>query len=204
MVHTLIFHQEEDEDDDEFAFPIDPQANSRVVRCVFSLKFIDKLVAFVINRLHKMIKLTDVIPTVTFHDSFFDKLLHFFTRSISSIEYGQGPLTPYVDDCIYLLLSLYAANPYLRYTSSQINSDPAAQRYLLNHDSSYLYIFTHVKAHPMLKYALSTSQYIATNLTRTKDHDDSYFAEFLNFGEGVYNLAHALCYSIEKQKANAI
>ena len=89
VIQALLFQQEEDEDDDEFGFPIETQANNRVVRSLFSLHFLDNLVFFVLDHLSKRITANDVNPTVTFHDEIFDKLLHFFHRFVSSIEYGN-------------------------------------------------------------------------------------------------------------------
>lgn len=204
VAESLMFHDEHDENDAQFSYPLDMPANWRVVQTMYQLRFIDHLVEFVIKKIASEIQLSDVVPSITYHNKMFSKLLHFFMRFVSSVEPGQGPLTPYTNETIMALFGLYAANPYLPFSSAQLANNFDASSWLQVQDMSTLFMFTHTKVHGLIRYILSTSVFIVNSLKRTEEHNDWYFNQFLSFGDAASNLAHSLCYGIEKQKGNAI
>ncbi|EAY00634.1 IQ calmodulin-binding motif family protein [Trichomonas vaginalis G3] len=204
VVESLMFHDEHDESDSQFAYPLDMQSNWRVVNTMYQLRFVDQFVIFVIKRMSEEITLSDVVPTISYNNKHFSKLLHFFMRFVSSVEPGQGPLTPYTNETVMALFGLYAANPYLPFSSAQILNNFESLSFLTVEDQSTLFVFTHTKVHGLIRYILSTSSFIVNALKRNEEKSDWYFNQFLSFGEAASNLAHSLCYGIEKQKGNAI
>ncbi|OHT15663.1 IQ calmodulin-binding motif family protein [Tritrichomonas foetus] len=204
IISALLFHEENNEEDMMYAFPLDTRAAERVIRALFGLKFMDRMVFYVLEKVRTNIQLSDVNPTVTYKDSMFDSLLHFFMRFVAAVEHGQGNLINHVDDIIMSLLSLYAANPYLKRPSSQLLASTTEATKLVSNDSSPLFVFTYTNAHALIRYVMQWNSYVFTNLNRTNEHDDNYFDQFLSFSEAVYNFANAMCHSIEKQRTNAI
>ncbi|EAX85249.1 hypothetical protein TVAG_136860 [Trichomonas vaginalis G3] len=204
VLQALMFHDEDDEDDGQFAFPLENHAADRILKSVFNLKILDKLVEFAIKRVISRVKLQDVVPTITFSDQYFERLLEFLMRIISSVEKGIGPLVPYTMETVLQIMSLFACNHTIRFSSSMILSDYKSISFLLNHDHSPAFMYTYYKVHGILKYILSSSISIAGSIKFTDEHSEWYFNNFLNFGEANYNISHALCYSIDKQKGNSI
>lgn len=204
IISALLFHEESNEEDIGYAFPLDSRSAERVITALFDLKFMDTLVTFILKRVEKNIQLTDVIPTVTYKDDLFDSLIHFFMRFVASVEHGQGNLLSHTDDIGMSLLSLYAANPFLKSPSSQLVSSRNEMSKLMGTDSAPLYVYTYSRAHALVRYSMQYNCYVFNNLNRTHDHDDNYFMQFLPFSEAVFNFANAMCHSIEKQRTNAI
>lgn len=204
IISALLFHEENNEEDIGYAFPLDSRSAERVISALFDLKFMDRIVNFILSRVEKKIQLSDVTPTVTFKDELFDSLIHFFMRFVASVEHGQGNLISHTDDIGMSLLSLYAANPYLKNPSSQLVSSRNELSRLLGSDSAPLYVYTYSKAHALVRYSMQYNSYVFNNLNRTHEHDDNYFNQFLTFSEAVFNFANAMCHSIEKQRTNAI
>lgn len=204
IISALLFHEENNEEDIGYAFPLDSRSAERVISALFDLKFMDRLVNFILKRVENRIQLADVTPTVTYKDDLFDSLIHFFMRFVASVEHGQGNLLSHTDDIGMSLLSLYAANPYLKNPSSQLVSSTNELSRLLGSDSAPLYVYTYSRAHALVRYSMQYNSYVFNNLVRTNEHDDTYFNQFLTFSEAVFNFANAMCHSIEKQRTNAI
>lgn len=204
VLQALMFHDEDEEDDSQFAFPLENHASDRVLRAVFNLKFMDILVEYAIRRIVNKVKLQEVVPVMTFSDSYFERLLEFLTRLISSVEKGIGPLVPYTMEIVLHVMSMFTCNYTIRFTSNNILSDSDSVNFLVNYDHSPAFMYTYTKVHGLLKYILSSSVSIAGAIKFNDEHSEWYYNQFLTFGEANYNLSHALCYSIDKQKGNAV
>lgn len=201
---ALIFHHEDDKDDDEFSFPLDNKSNEKVVSNVFNSKIIDKLVDFVLKLIESNIRVADVVPTVTYNNECMNKLVHFFMRFIASVEHGRGPLLEYIDDVITCLIALYSGNILLRYQSIHLAMSEIEFSRYMRCDSAPLSIYVHTKLHGVIKYCLTNSNYIYTHLKMHSEFDEWYINHLMSFSESVHNLSRTLCISIDKQKGNSI
>lgn len=204
IISSLLFFQELIDDDAPFAFPLDQKATEKVIESLFDIKFIDQLVAFVLKQISETIQVSDVNPNITYENENFNSLHRFFTRFVGSVEKGSGALINHVDEVIMALLAFYIGCPQLRFSSLVIKANGEEMSELINHDNAALYVFTHTKLHGLVKYALDASPFINKSLKRSAEHNDSYFDNFLSFSNSVYSFAHALCCTVEKQRANAI
>lgn len=204
IISALIFHEELCEEDGAYAFPLDSRAAERVITALFRMRFMDQIVHYVIARLSNKVTLQDVLPVDKFKDAVLDQLMHFFMRFVASVEHGQGTLLSHVDEVIMSLLSIYAANPYLKCPSAQLLASVSDASKLVTFDSAPLFMCTYNYAHALVRYALQWNSFIYNNLKRTPEHDDNYFDQFLSFSEAVFNFANAICHCIEKQRTNAI
>lgn len=204
IISSLLFFQEQIDDDAPYAFPLDSKATEKVIASLFQLKFIEKLVTFVLERISSTITINNVTPTINYENECFDALHKFFTRFVSSVEKGTGALVLHVDEVVMSLLSLYAGTPQLRFTSSVIEASGIDKSQLVSKDNAALYVYTHSKLHSLVKYVLDAAPFIMKSLKRTTEHSDGYFDNFLSFSDAVYAFAHALCSTVEKQRANAI
>lgn len=204
IISALLFFQEKIDDDAPYAFPLDPRATEKVISSLFQLKFVDKLVSFVLKQISSTITINDVNPNIKYENECFDALHKFFTRFVNCVEKGTGALVSHVDEVVMSLLALYAGTPQLRYSSSLIEACGIDKMKLVTEDNAALYVYTHHKLHGLVKYVLDASPFIVKSLKRTPEHSDWYFENFLSFSDAVSAFAHALCCTVEKQRANAI
>jgi len=204
VIRSLVFFEDDDPEDQEYRFPLESKTNQRILNSIFGLKFVDKLVFIALDRISNKILLKDVYPAVTYVDPIFDKVLQFLMRFVANIEHGQGSLAPFTNEIIMSILALYTSNPYIRFSSSQLCSNQADLASFIHQDSAHIFVFTHTKVHGLLRYSLQNSVFILNSLTRSEEHNDWYFNQFINFGDSVFNFAHSMCSSIDKQKGNAI
>ena len=204
ILSALLFHEDNSEEDMSYAFPLDSRAAERVIAELFGIKFIDRMVYCVLRKARKNIQLSNVIPNIKYKDPMFDALMGFFMRFVAEVENHQGSLSNHTNEIITSFFSLYAANPSLKRRSSHIISYHKEATRLALYDSSPLYIFTYSQCHALVRYIYECNPSLLHSITRTPEHDDTYFSQFLSFSEAVYNLANSMCYSIEKQRANAI
>ncbi|OHT15376.1 IQ calmodulin-binding motif family protein [Tritrichomonas foetus] len=204
IISALIFHDEMADEDQSYSFPLDTRAAERVIKSLFDVRFMDRLVIFVLNRIERLITYKDVNPTVSFKDDAFNSFLHLLERFVAAVEHGQGSLLNHVDEVVMTLLALYAGNPRLRNTSESFLEHPIELFRLASSGSAAVFVFTHHHVKNIVSYALQQSSYILNALKRTTEHNDAYFSMFLNFGEKVFAFANAMVHSIEKQRANAI
>ena len=204
IIQALLFHDEMIDEDIAYSFPLDARASERVISALFDFKFMDRMVAHVIENIDAKIRTTDVIPVVKFKDETFDLLVKFFMRFVASVDHGQGTLVSHVDEVIMSLLSLYAANPLLKRPSGQLLASVTDATAMSWYDSAPSFAFTYSQLHGLVRYALQWNGYIYNNLRRTTEHDDNYFDQFISFSDAAYNFATAMCHSVEKQRMCAI
>lgn len=102
------------------------------------------------------------------------------------------------------MFALYTGNPFLRIPSSQLLVSHSELFTLATSDSACVFVNTHTKAKSLIKYALQVSVFIQKALKRSPVHNDNYFEQFIDYREAVYIFSHALCFTVEKQKANGI
>jgi hypothetical protein len=203
-VTALLFHEEPTQEDVCFSIPLDSRSGERVLNSLFELKFMDRLMRYVLDALHGRIQASDVYPTVTFHDPAFDALMHFFMRYVAAAEHGQGLLMNHLNDIVTSLLALYAGNPFLTHSCAQLLASPGDIASLSSRDSAFLYVFTYSRTHALVRYALEGTTTIPNNLVRTAERDDGYFDEFMSFSEAVFNFTNAMCHGVDKQRSNGI
>ena len=204
IISALVFHDEMADEDAAYSFPLDTRAAERVTTSLFEVKFMDRLVTYVLKRIEKKITYNDVNPSVVFKDEAFNSFLHLLERFVAAVENGQGSLLNHVDEVVLTLLALYAGNSRLRYSSEYFNENSNEALNLASTGSAAVFVFTHTHMKQIVSYALQQSSYILNTLKRTTEHNDSYFNQFLSFGEKVFTFANAMVHSIEKQRANAI
>ena len=204
IISSLMFYEDRSEEDKQYSFPLDTRSTERVIESLFQLKFIDKIVLFVLEILESRITYTDVTPTINFDNDCFNSLQRFFMRFVSSVEKGTGALINYTDEIIMSLLSLYAASPHLRHQSVTLKASPTELFDFTTCDSSAVYVFTYSKLHPLIRYALESCPFIMSSLVRSEEHNDQYFSNFLSFSEAIHLFANAMCSPNEKQRANFI
>ena len=204
IISALIFHDEMADEDASYSFPLDTRAAERVIKSLFDIKFMDRLILFVLNRIERNITYKNVNPNITFVDDAFNWLLHLLQRFVGAVEHGQGSLLNHVDEVVMTLLALYAANPRLRNTSESFLENPNSLFSLASTGSAATFVFTYHHVKPIVTSALQRSSYILNALKRTTEHNDEYYNSFLAFGDKVYQFANAMVHSIEKQRANAI
>ena len=204
ILSALMFYEEISEDDQPYAFPLDVRANEKVLAALFQMKFMDRIVAYIINRVASRITQNDVNPVVTFKDEMFDLVHRFFTRFVASVDKGTGPLQHHLNEVILSLYAVYAGNPYLRHRSNMLIASPSDIFGMSVHDSAPASIFFHTKLHSLVRYTFESSMHIRNTVKRTPEHNDQYFEQFLHISEAVQTLDHALCFSVDKQRANAI
>ena len=204
IISAVMFADEITEEDQPYAFPLDSRANAKVLSTLFEMKFLDKILVYIVNRVSERITQSDVNPVITYKDEMFDLVHRFFSRFVNSVDKGTGPLQGYTHDVIMGLYSLYAGNPYLRHKSTTLVSSPQEMAAMGNWDSAAACIFFHSKFQNLVKYTFDGSMYIRNSIKRTAEHNNQYFEQFLSFAEAVKALCHALCFSLDKQRANAI
>ena len=204
IVSSLLFFENPIEDDSAYAFPLDSKATEKVITSLFEVKFVEKLVDFVLKSIDRTITVNDVNPTITYENECFDGLHKFFNRFVSSVEKGSGPLIGYVDEVIMSLLGLYAGTPHLRYNSVVLKASGHDFSHQITRDNAALYVYVHQKLHGLVKFSLDASPFIIKSLKRFPEHNDAYFDNFLSISDAVYSFAHSLCCTVETQRANAI
>lgn len=204
ILSALMFYEEMSEDDQSYAFPLDVRANEKVLAALFQMKFMDKIVLYIVNRVSNRITQMDVNPAVTFKDEMFDLVHRFFTRFVASVDKGTGPLQHHLNEVIMSLYAVYAGNPYLRHRSNTIIASPAEVFGMASRDSAPAAIFFHTKLHSLVRYTFESSMHIRNTVKRTPEHNDTYFEQFLHISDVSHTLDHALCFSVDKQRANAI
>ena len=204
IITALLFHDEMNDEDVAFSFPLDSRASERVITALFDLKFMDRIVEHVLNEIDSRIQATDVIPVVKFTNPKFDLLVKFFMRFVASVDRGQGTLISHIDEVIMSLLSVYAANMHLKRPSAQLLTNATDVAELIYYDSAPSFAFTYTQLHALVRYSLQWTGYIYNSLKRTTEHDDNYFDQFMSFSDAAYNFATAMCHSVEKQRMCAI
>ncbi|OHT13846.1 IQ calmodulin-binding motif family protein [Tritrichomonas foetus] len=204
IISSLMFYEDRAEEDIQYSFPLDTRASESVIASLFQLKFMDKIVSFVLKTISDKITHLDVNPTITFENENFDALHRFFTRFVSNVEKGTGALLGHVDEVIMSLLALYASSPHLRHLSSSLKASPRELFDFTTTDSAAVYVFTYSKLHPLVRYALDASPFIMRSLERSNEHNDQYFNHFISFSETIYLFANTLCSPVEKQRSNLI
>jgi serine/threonine protein kinase len=142
ILTSMLFHEELLNEDCPYSFPLDPRSAERVLTGMIELKFLDKLVTFALASIQDRVKVSDVVPHVIFKDAKADSLMKFFLRFVASAEHGQGSLMNYTNDVIMSLLSFYAANPYMKQSSSQLAAGVVHAERLLTRDSAPLFMYT--------------------------------------------------------------
>jgi serine/threonine protein kinase len=204
MLSALLFKDQRLEDDQRYAFPLDSRANEKVISALFQMKFMDLIVRFVVKRLATTIQKSDVYPIVKFQDRLTDILMQFFSRFITSIEQGSGPLAAFVDEIVMSLYAFYAANPYLRHDSFLLAKSPAEMADLATCEVSHVYLYTYARAKSLVSHTLDTCVLIRRDLRRSPEHNEAYLDQFVSFSDSVNSFAHALCGTVEKQRVNLL
>ncbi|KAK8835507.1 hypothetical protein M9Y10_044349 [Tritrichomonas musculus] len=204
IISALVFHDEMADEDTAYSFPLDSRAAEKVTTSLFEVKFMDRLIIYVLKRIERKITHGDVKPSVTFSDEAFDSFLHLLERFVKAVEHGQGSLLNHVDEVVLTLLGLYTGNPRLRYSSEFFLEKSDQPLSLASTGSAAVFVFTHTRMKQIVSYAMNPSTYIFNTLKRTTEHNDSYFNKFLSFGEKAFIFANSMVHSIEKQRANAI
>jgi serine/threonine protein kinase len=203
IVAALIFHEEMAEEDAEYSFQLDSRAAEQVITSLFAANLMDRMVCYVLDNVERHISYNDVNPTIKFKSEAFNGLLRLVERFVMAIEHGHGTLLSHVDEVVMALLALYTGNPYIRYDSEELVAKKMAAR-IANSGSAPAFVFAHTHVKSLMQFALQESTYIMKTLRRTVEHNDGCFNQFIQFGESAFALAHAMCHSIEKQRANAI
>ena len=200
IASALIYKDEMAPEDEMYSFPIDSQSLEKVAHALFSIHFLDILVKFVLERIEK-----EIVPSnmKTFRDETFSKLVHFFKRFIASVDRGQGILNPFINEVILSLFATFTGNPYLRYSSSELQDNQVNRLRNASTGSAALYVFTNSQLRSTVDYALK-SFFILSGISRTDEHSDLYFKNFMSFGESVLAFANAITHGIEKQRENSL
>jgi serine/threonine protein kinase len=203
IVAALVFHEEMAEEDAEYSFQLDSRAAEQVITSLFAANLMDRMVCYVLDDVEQHISYNDVNPTIKFKNEAFSGLLRLAERFVMAVEHGHGTLLGHVDEVVMALLALYTSNPYIRYDSEELVEKKLTAR-IANSGSAPAFVFTHTHVKSLVHFALQGSTYIMKTLRKTGEHSDGYFDKFIEFGESAFALAHAMCHSIEKQRANAI
>ncbi|OHS99070.1 IQ calmodulin-binding motif family protein [Tritrichomonas foetus] len=200
IASAILYKDEMAAEDEMYSFPIDSQSLEKINKALFDIHFLDILIRFVLNRIEKLVTLENMN---TFKDETFSKLVHFFKRFITSVDRGQGMLIPYINDVILSLFATFTGNPYLRFSSHELQEKQVDRLKCVSSGSAALFVFTNSQLRSTVEYSLK-SFFIHSGISRTTEHNNAYFHKFLAFSDSVLIFANAMTHAIERQRSNAL